>query len=128
MARALPFGAITNFKAGFRSLLNTPAFSLVAVLTLAVGIAANAALFSVYDRLVLRPIAVPDPSSLVAIWSRNPQANFNAPAISWPRFTELARNQRSFASIGLSAFDSFTHNGNCEQPDQLNGLRVSAGF
>lgn len=119
---------MTNFKSGVRSLLNTPAFSVVAILTLAVGIAANAALFSVYDKLVLRPVAVPDSSSLVAIWSRNTQANFNAPAVSWPKFAELARNQKSFSSIGVSAFDNFTLTGNGEQPDQLNGLRVSAGF
>ena len=55
------------------------------MLTIAVGIAANTALFSVYDRLVLNPVTIPDPSSLVAIWTNNPQLNLNAPAISWPR-------------------------------------------
>jgi len=119
---------MTNLRAGIRSLLNTPAFSLIAILTLAVGIAANAALFSVYDKLVLRPVAVPNPSSLVAIWSRNTTANFNAPAVSWPKFAELARHATSFSSMGVSAFDNFTLTGNGEQPDQLNGLRVSAGF
>jgi predicted permease len=119
---------MTTVKAGVRSLLNTPGFSLVAVLTLAVGIASNAALFSVYDQLVLHPIAVPDPASLVAIWSNNVQANFNAPAVSWPRFAELQRSARSFSSIGVSAFDNFTLTNNGEQPDQLNGLRVSGAF
>ena len=120
---------MTTVKTGVRSLLNTPGFSLVAVLTLAVGIASNAALLpSVADQLVLHPIAVPDPASLVAIWSNNVQANFNAPAVSWPRFTELQRSARSFSSIGVSAFDNFTLTNNGEQPDQLNGLRVSGAF
>jgi predicted permease len=119
---------MTNVKAGVRSLLNTPGFSFVAVLTLAVGIASNVALFSVYDQLVLHPIAVPDPASLVAIWSNNVQANFNAPAVSWPRFAEIQRSARSFSSIGVSAFDSFTLTGNGEQADQLTGLRVSGAF
>lgn len=117
-----------NLKAGIRSLVNTPAFSLVAVLTLAVGIGANAALFSVYDRLVLNPVSLPEPSSLVAVWSNNPQLNFNAPSVSWPRYAELARSTSSFASTGISAFDNFTLTGNGEQPDQLNGLRVSGAF
>jgi predicted permease len=117
-----------NLRAGIRSLVNTPAFSLVAVLTLAVGIGANAALFSVYDRLVLNPISLPQPSSLIAVWSNNPQLNFNAPAVSWPRYAELARSTTSFASTGISAFDNFTLTGNGEQPDQLNGLRVSGAF
>ncbi|MFI5177130.1 MAG: ABC transporter permease [Vicinamibacterales bacterium] len=111
-----------------RALANTPGFSSVAVLTLAVGIAANAALFSVYDRLVLNPVTVPDPSTLVALWSRNPQVNFNAPALSWPRFAEIERTARSFSSLAISAFDNFTLTGDADHPAQLNGLRVSSAF
>jgi putative ABC transport system permease protein len=115
-------------KNAFRSLLNSPSFSLVSILTLAVCVAANAAIFSVYDRLVLHPIALPSPSTLVAIWTNNPQNNFYAPALSWPRYVELSRGTRSFASLGISAFDNFTLTGPGEQPLQLNGLRVSGGF
>ena len=39
--------------------------------------------------LVLNPVTIPRPSSLVAIWTNNPQLNLNAPAISWPRYEEL---------------------------------------
>lgn len=118
----------TNLKAGIRALLNTPGFSSVAILTLAVGIAANAALFSVYDRLVLNPVTVPRPGSLIAIWSNNPQLNFNAPAVSWPRFAEMQRTAHSFSSMAISAFDNFTLTGAGEQPSQLNSLRVSSEF
>jgi len=118
---------MTIARSGLRALLNTPGFSIVAVLTLAVGIAANAALFSVYDRLVLRPIDVPHPGTLVAIWSNNPQASFYAPAVSWPKFTEL-QHVRSFASVGLSAGDNFTLTVDGQSPSQLNGLRVSGAF
>jgi len=119
---------MTTLKAGVRSLVNTPGFSLVAILTLAVGIASNAALFSVYDRLVLNPVTLPEPSSLVAIWTNNTQANFNAPALSWPRYAELERTTKSFSSIALSAFDNFTLTGVGEQPLQLTGQRVSHDF
>jgi predicted permease len=119
---------MTAFRTGLRSLLNTPGFSSVAILTLAVGIASNAALFSVYDRLILHPVSVPDPSSLVALWTNNTQANFNAPALSWPRYQELERSTRSFSSLAVSAFDNFTLTGASEQPSQLNGLRVSWKF
>ena len=114
-------------RTSLRSLLHTPAFTSVAVLTLAVGIAANAALFSVYD-VSCNPVRVPDPASLVAIWSNNPQLNFNAPAVSWSRYVELQRGARSFSSIAVSAFDNFTLTGQDQQPDQLNGLRVSGAF
>jgi putative ABC transport system permease protein len=119
---------MANIRAAIRSLLKSPGFSLVAILTLGVGIAANAALFSVYDRLVLRPVTLPDTRTLVAIWSNNPQANFNVPALSWPRYQAIAGNARTFSSVAVSAFDNFTLTGNGEQPDQLNGLRVSGAF
>src|SRR4029079_3308921 len=118
---------MTNFRAGVRALMNTPGFSIVAILTLAVGIGANTTLFSVYDRLVLNPVTIPRPSTLVAIWTNNPQLNFNAPAVSWPRYETIRDHAQSFASIGISAFDNFTLTGNGE-PDQLNSQRVSASF
>ena len=118
---------MSDFTAAVRGLWKTPGFSFVAILTIAVGIGANAALFSVYDRLVLNPVTIPRPSSLVAIWTNNPQVNFNAPAVSWPRYEVLRTEARSFRSIGISAFDNFTLTGNGE-PKQLNGQRVSASF
>ena len=116
-----------DLKTAARSLRKHPGFTIVAVLTIAVGIGANATLFSVYDRLVLNPVTLPSPSSLVAIWASNPLINLNAPALSWPRYEDIRRQAGSFASIGISAFDNFTLTG-AGDPQQLNGLRVSASF
>ena len=118
---------MTQLRFAFRSLLKTPGFTLVAILTIAIGIGANTALFSVFDRLILRPITLPQPDSLVALWSSNPALNFNAPAVSWPRFEEIRRHSQSFSSLADSAFDNFTLTGHGD-PNQLNGLRVSADF
>src|SRR4051794_4084920 len=118
---------MTDISHAVRALRKAPGFSLVAVLTIAVGIGANTALFSVYDRLVLNPVTIPNPRSLVAIWTNNPQLNFNAPAVSWPRYEEIQAHATAFDSVGLSAFDNFTLTGNGD-PEQLNGLRVSATF
>jgi predicted permease len=118
---------MSDLRTAFRSLRKTPGFTAVAILTIAVGIAANTALFSVFDRLILNPVSLPNPSSLVAIWSNNPSLSFNAPAVSWPRYQMIARENRSFAQLAISAFDNFTLTGNGD-PQQLNGLRVSASF
>jgi predicted permease len=118
---------MSDLKTAARSLRKHPGFTIVAVLTIAVGIGANATLFSVYDRLVLNPVTLPSPSSLVAIWASNPQINLNAPALSWPRYEDIRRQAASFASIGISAFDNFTLTG-AGDPQQLNGQRVSASF
>ena len=94
---------------------------------MAVGIAANTAIFSVYDLLVLHPVTVADPSSLVSIWFNNPERNVRGSAMSVPRYDELRDEARSFSSIGLSAFDTFTLP-SAGEATQLNGLRVSATF
>jgi predicted permease len=118
---------MTSLKSGIRSLANSPGFSAVAICTLAVCIASNAAIFSVYDRLVLHAIAVPTPSSLVAIWTSNPMI-IDAPAVSWPKVQAMQRGARSFSSMGVSAFDNFTLTAPGEQALQLNSLRVSGAF
>ena len=114
-------------RLALRSLLKTPGFTLVAILTIAVGIGANTALFSVFDRLILRPTTLPQPGSLVALWAVNNSIGFVAPAVSWPRFEEIRRAATSFSSIADSAFDNFTLTG-VGDPAQLAGLRVTPEF
>ena len=106
----------------------SPAFTCVAIVTIAVGIGANTALFSVYDRLVLNPVTLPQPSSLVAIWVEQSAAQFQRAGARRGRATSrCAITRTSFSSIGISAFDNFTLTGNGE-PEQLNSQRVSASF
>jgi len=118
---------MSDIRAAVRALQKSPAFTLVAVITIAVGIGANTTLFSVYDRLVLNPVTIPSPSTLTAIWTNNTQLNFNAPALSWPRYEHIRDHAHSFASIGIAAFDTFTLTGNGD-PQQLTSQRVSASF
>jgi putative ABC transport system permease protein len=118
---------LTDLRYAIRSLLKTRGFTFVAIVTIAVGIGANAALFSIFSQLILKPVTLPQPSSLLAIWSVNNNLNFNAPAVSWPRYQEMIAHTQSFAATANSAFDNFTLTGNGD-PEQLNGLRVTASF
>lgn len=118
---------MSDVKTAVRALWKSPQFSFVAVMTIAVGIGANTALFSVFDRLVLHPVSIPNPSSLVALWTNNRTLNYNAPALSWPRYEDIRDHVTSFSSLGLSAFDNFTLTGNGD-PEQLNGQRVTFTF
>src|SRR5437764_11413155 len=67
-----PFPAMNDLKFAFRQLLKNPCFTAVAVLTLALGIGANTAIFSVVYAVVLRPLPFPDSERLVTIWTRSP--------------------------------------------------------
>ena len=116
-----------TLTSALRSLRSSPGFSAIVVLTMALGIAANTAMFSVYDQLVWHPVTIPDPSSLVTIWFNNPERNVTAPNMSVPRYAEMQGRIGSFSSIGLAAFDSFTLT-SAGEPTQLTGLRISATF
>jgi predicted permease len=116
-----------HLTAAWRSLAGTPGFTAIAVLTIAVGIGANAALFSVYDQLVLNPVRIPDAGALIAITTRNTVLNRNVPNVSWPRYRAIRERARTLAATGITAFDSFTLTGNGD-PLALNVQRVDAGF
>jgi predicted permease len=115
-----------TIKSAVRTLLKHRGFTVVAVLTIAIGIGANTALFSVYDQLVLNPVTIPEPASLVTIASRNAQ-NQVVPNVSWLRYEEIRARATSFASTGISAFETFTLTG-VGEPEQLTALRVDATF
>ncbi len=116
-----------QLKAAARALRKDAGFSTIAILTMGVAIAANTAMFSACDRLVFHPASIPDPSSLVAIWLTSATRHVQFPAMSVPRYDELAAFARSFSSLADSVPDGFTLTGDGEAT-QLNGLRISASF
>jgi len=80
---------MTDLRIAVRALRRSPGFTAIAMLTMAAAIGANTAMFSVFDRLILHAVEVPNPSSLVAIWFNNPQRNIQTPSSSIPRYEEL---------------------------------------
>jgi predicted permease len=119
--------AMQDLKLALRTLSKSPAFTLVAILTIAIGIGANTTLYSIFDRLMLNPVSIPEPERVVALWAVNNERGFVAPAISWPRFDEIRRASTSFAELADSCFDSHTLTGNGE-PEQVTALRVTHNY
>src|SRR2546428_13447572 len=97
----------------FRTLFKTPFVTGIAIVSLALGIGANAAVFSLFDQILLRPLPVPDPDRLVNLSAPDPkpgsqscgQAGGCDVAFSYPMFRDLERSQTGFT--GLAAHFAF---------------------
>ena len=114
-----------DLRYGLRMLRKNPAFTAVAVITLALGIGANTAIFSVVSGVLLSPLPYPEPERLVALYSKT--AEFDRSSISYPNLLDWVRDNRSFSAIaGYRAYDlGLTGMG---EPERLPAEMVSASF
>src|SRR5262245_23787928 len=109
---------LQDLRYGLRGLLKNPSFAVVAVLTLALGIGANTAMFSVVNAVLLRPLPFPDPERLMKVEAREPN-NFAA-----PDFRDLATQNHSFSHLAAYTNATFNLSGGRE-PERINAARVS---
>ena len=118
---------LQDMKYSVRALAKSPAFTVVAILTLALGIGANTAIFGVVDAVLLRPLPFQNPSRLVWSWGNCPLCDHGA--VSPADFLDYRAQNRSFQSYGARAVgDSlFNLTGN-DKPIQIKGSMVTAGF
>jgi putative ABC transport system permease protein len=92
---------LTDLKYALRMLTKTPMFAIIAILTLALGIGANSAIFSVVDTVLLRPLPFKDPERIVMAWARYVNDSGNG-VHSFPDYADLRDQSRSFS--GMAAF------------------------
>ncbi len=114
-----------DVRYGFRMLVKNPGFTVIAILTLALGIGANTALFSVVNGVLLSPLAFPHSDQLVTMYER--KMGFEQASISYPNFLDWQRNNRSFTSIASYREDQFTITG-IGQAERVPVQMVSADF
>jgi putative ABC transport system permease protein len=93
---------ISNLKYALRMLAKSPAFTAIAVLTLALGIGANSAIFSVVDTVLLRPLPFKDPDRIVMAWARYVDDSSGRGVHSFPDYTDLRDQSQSFS--GMAAY------------------------
>ncbi|HEV2224558.1 MAG TPA: ABC transporter permease, partial [Candidatus Acidoferrales bacterium] len=116
---------LQDLRYGVRMLAKSPGFAAIAVLTLALGIGANTALFSVVNGVLLSPLPYPQPDDLVALYSRT--SDFAESSISYPNFLDWQRENNSFAQLASYRQDSFNMTG-AGEPERLRTEMISADF
>ncbi len=124
--RAMISSIIQDVRFSARALLKNPAFTIVAVLTLALGIGANTAVFSVVNTVLLRPLPYEDPEQLAVIWTNfGPDLPQNW--VSGPELEEIREFNTTFEAVGVTVFTTLTVTGDGE-PAQLGAGGVSGDF
>jgi putative ABC transport system permease protein len=119
-----------DVRFGLRMLRKNPGFTTVAVLTLALGIGANTAIFSVVDAVLLRPLPFQDSGRLMMIWHTPPQKSFPGVArfvVSPANYLDWRRQNHVFKDMAALGFGPFNLTGNGE-PESILGAQVSADF
>jgi predicted permease len=112
-----------DIRHGTRSLLKTPGFAVICVLTLALGIGANTAMFSIVNGVLLRPLSYHEPDRLLELSTSTPQ--FREGSISYPNFLDWQERSRSFEGMAAYREDVFNLTGQ-PTPERLRGEMVSA--
>jgi putative ABC transport system permease protein len=117
---------ITNLKFAVRMLFKSPAFTIIAILTLALGIGANSAIFSVIDAVLLRPLPFKNPDEIVMIWGRyaNDQGPVRSNVHSYPDFVDLRDQNQSIAAMAAytRTAGAMTH---AEDAKYLEGVAIT---
>src|SRR5262245_11311975 len=124
-----------NLKFALRTLFKSPFVTIVAIVSLALGIGANAAIFSVFDQILLQPLPVPEPDRLVNLAAPGPKPGSNScgqaggcdTVFSYPMFRDLERAQTSFT--GIAAHVVFGANlASRDQTEDAQGMLVSGSY
>ena len=116
---------ILDLRYALRILLKAPAFMAIAIVTLALGIGANTALFSVVNGVLLNPLPYPDSKQLVAVYGNAP--GFEKSPVSYPNFLDWQHQNEVFSSMALYRHEDYNFTGNGEG-ERVTGYMVTADF
>lgn len=116
-----------DFRFALRSLRKTPGFTLAGILVLAAGVAANTAVFSVINTVLLKPLHYPDPQALMELMNTSPRGSF--PGANVPKFNLWHQQSSIFQRVAAFDFGGAGMNlTGSDHPQQVQGLHVSADY
>lgn len=118
---------LQDLSNGVRALIKAPGFTAVAILSLAIGIGANSAIFSVTNALLLRPLPYTDADRLVILWSRSPGLNVPQDWFSPGQYLDVKTQNNVFDETCISIGGSFNITGQTA-PEHIDGARLSSSL
>jgi len=119
-----------DFRYGVRVLAKSPVFTVVAVLSLALGIGANTAIFSIVNKLILRPLSYPEPERIVDVWHTPPQESFPGMtrfSVSPANYLDWKSQSNSFEQMAVYGYSGFSLSAG-DVPVAVVGAAVSSDF
>ena len=116
-----------DLRYGIRSLLKHPGFTAIAVITLALGIGANTAMFSVINAVLLRPLPYHEPARLVTIWEESPERGMYEMPVSFANLRDWVDQNHTFEQISAYTFSNLNLTG-AGEPARLGAVRASANL
>ena len=118
---------LQDVRYALRSLRKSPGFTVVAVLTLALGIGANSAIFTIVNSVLLRPLPYHEPHRIVNIWNDYGDSGQSLPAVSAPDFLDYRERARLFE--GFAAAGGFTASLTGDgEPEQVRAATITSNF
>src|SRR3979411_1902211 len=118
---------LQDVRYGLRMLVKKPTFTIVAVLTLALGVGANTAIFSIVNAVLLRSLPFPDPDRLVSIYFNNPGVGLRGVRFSVPEFDDLRTQTDVFEDVSVIVSGPTNLTGT-KQPEHLEMVEVSPNY
>jgi putative ABC transport system permease protein len=118
---------LQDIRFGVRMLRKNGAFTFVALLTLALGIGANTAIFSVVNAIVFRPLPYSAPQQLIGVWRKDLKRPGSQYPSSMPTFRDWQQQSQSLSGLAAYAFNRFHVSGN-EGPDETRGVFTTTNF
>jgi predicted permease len=118
-------GFLQDLRYAVRQFVKTPSLTLIVLITIALGVGANTALFSVVNAVLLNPLPYPQPERLVTLHESKP--NFESGSISFPNFHDWRKDNHTFSGMAISRGSTFGLTGTGEAL-QLNGEFVTSDF
>ena len=118
---------LRDLKFSARSLLKRPALTIIAIVTLAIGIGANSAIFSTINALLLKPLPFPDPDRIVALWDKVPSRGVVRNEVTVANYLDWRAQNKTFEQLGIYRWWSTNLTGS-DSPERVQGFQVTPNF